>query len=36
MGLLAPDLSEKELLGLVLGGIAALMALTAFVIVITG
>lgn len=30
------DLTEKELLALVLGGIAVLMAVTAFFIVLTG
>jgi hypothetical protein len=30
------ELTEKELLALVLGGIAVLMAVTAFFIVITG
>ncbi len=30
------ELTETELLGLVLGGIAVLMAMTAFFIVVTG
>ncbi len=30
------ELTEKELLGLVLGGIVTMMAITAFLIVITG
>lgn len=34
--MLERELTEKELLALVLGGIATLMAITAFVIVLTG
>lgn len=36
MSILNRELSEKELLGLVLGAIVTMMAITGFLIVITG